>query len=139
MLKKFRKMITLLLCAAFAMNISALAATPDIIQPQNNFQIRTGTASLTKSGTNLCVKFNIGTNASCSKIGVESITLYDRTTGGHEKFSGATISGAVSHSGSIPLPSQKGHTYYALVQLVAQPYGGSAAYKQHIITDAVQL
>ncbi len=132
-LKRFRKVISLILCMALAMSFSAMAVAPeDDVQPYTSFEIQTATASASSSGSSLVIDFNIKASDSCAKIGIDSIKVYDVTNKTSFTAAGTTISGANRYASSVYIPITKGHGYYAIVKFVAQPSGGSAVYRSAI-------
>ena len=133
MLKQFRKVISLILCMALTMSFSAMAVAPeDGVQPYTEFEIKTATATASSSGSSLVINFDIRASESCSKIGIDSIKVYDVTDKTSFTAAGTTISGVKQYASSVYIPITKGHGYYAIVKFVAQPSGGSAIYESAI-------
>ena len=129
-LKQFRKVISLILCMALAMSFSAMAVgSEEELQPYADFTIQTATASASSSGSSLVIDFDIKASESCSKIGIDSIKVYDVTDKTSFTAAGTTISGVKQYASSVYIPITKGHAYYANVKFVAQPSGGSAVYR----------
>jgi hypothetical protein len=132
-LKQFRKVISLILCMALAMSFSAMAVgSEEELQPYADFTIESASAAVSSSGSSFVIDFNIRASESCSKIGIDSIKVYDVTNRTSFTAAGTTMSGVKQYANSIYIPITKGHAYYANVKFVAQPSGGSAVYRSTI-------
>ena len=136
MLKKLKKLFAFTLCAVLALSGSAAtaaaAADTDIV-PYTSLSIYTATAELSKSGSTLYLDFSIRTNVACSRLGVQSVTVYDVTSGTSKTISGRTTSGTNKYSSTLTYAGTKGHSYYMVVKFVAAS-GGETIYATRTAT-----
>ncbi len=126
MYRKVKKIISLLLLAAFVMPYSAFAADSDI-QPHASISFKIKEASLIESNGTLAINYYVQANTAVNKIGISSITLHDSTAGTAKNYSGVTGSGKTKSGRKILGTGITGHRYYATVVLCALNSNGSGA------------
>ncbi len=115
---KIRAIFSAILMMVFVLTNGAAAAICEPCEPYSNIYFSVAEASLSASSS-LALLYEVSTREYMNQLGVQTITLYDLTTGDSTDYYGNMASGKVKSGRYTLSGAVKDHRYYAVVVFYA--------------------